>query len=92
MTINIEGKLYVPPSAHVTVRTRGIFIQGELKIDPPSSLEGLRVQLVGVEDVRFVPNGENGDRCEVGGCNEGSKPVVVSIIFCFMQMCAHAAI
>jgi len=64
----------------VTIRTRGIFIQGELQIDPPSSLEGLRVRLVGVDDVLFVPNDENADRCDVEGCNEGSKPVVVSII------------
>ncbi len=79
-TINIEGKLYVPPSAHVTIRTRGMFIQGELTIDPPEGLDGLRVQLVGVEDVVFVPNGENVEKCGVGGCNEGSKPVVVSIL------------
>ena len=77
-TINVEGKLYVPPSAHATIRTRGVFIQGELQIDPPSSLEGLRVQLEGVDDVLFVPHAENADRCDVGGCNEGSKPVVVS--------------
>ncbi len=83
-TLNIEGKLYVPPSAHATIRTRGVFVQGELMIDPPEQLDGLKVELVGVEDVVFVPHEENVGKCGVGGCNEGSKPVVVSVMMMLM--------
>ena len=89
-TLNIEGKLHVPSSAQATLRTRGIFIQGELQIDPPTaSAEGLRVQLVGTDDVVFVPNDENVEKCAVGGCNEGSKPVVVSRNIHILHMMQH---
>ena len=69
--------LRVPSSARAILRTTAAFVQGELVVDPPDAGDGLRVLLVGMEDVACVPPAENANVCEVGACNAGSEAVVV---------------
>jgi hypothetical protein len=80
--LNVEGMLYFPSSANVTIQTPHIFVQGKLKMDPPastSSSNSIRIRMVGEEDQYLHPHEENAALCDEGtGCSVGKKAIVVA--------------
>ena len=82
--IDIQGMLYFPPSTHGILETSHMFIQGELKIDPPENAEANRVtiNLIGLdEDVFLAPHPHNAMACMSyanGKCPLGKRPIAVA--------------
>jgi len=77
--LNIQGKLYFPSSAGLTIRTTHVFVLGVLRMDPPDT--SVRFQMFGTEEQFLYPIGEN---LEAGvcdptmGCKLGKKPFAVA--------------
>jgi len=79
--LNILGKLEFPDGTALTLKTPYIFVQGSLKMESIGSIgasEKIKIILTGDTDVMFTPNGNNAALCPSGGCNVGSRPVVVA--------------
>ena len=79
--IRIEGKLYSPPTASVTLRTTFVLVLGIWEMDEPNSGQ-VKVSLFGEDDVSFVqhPQQPNPNACNAtsGGCNIGKKVIAVA--------------
>ena len=79
--LNILGKLEIPDSSKLTITTPYVFVQGILKMTSTAQVQEnpyINIVLTNDTDVSFVPNGVNADLCPSGGCNVGSRPVVVA--------------
>lgn len=79
--INVEGMLYFPSTANLTLQTTHIIVQGILKMDPPSVALGNKVtiRLVGSENRFLFPHSENAMACDSStGCDIGKKAIVVA--------------
>ncbi len=80
--INVEGMLYFPSTANLTLKTTHIIVQGILKMDPPSVALGNRVtiHMVGSGHVQSLfPHPENAMQCDtLAGCNIGKKVIAVA--------------
>mmetsp|Transcript_16327 Transcript_16327/g.23934 ORF Transcript_16327/g.23934 Transcript_16327/m.23934 type:complete len:1770 (-) Transcript_16327:229-5538(-) len=81
--LHIEGKLDVPNSARVTIRTPFIIVEGELSMtseEKVTDTPNIRVIMTGDSDISFVPNSQNANACGGFGqpCQIGSKPIVVA--------------
>lgn len=79
--LNIIGKLDFPSGTKVTVKTPYVFVQGELAMSSDAVVDGeedVKIVLTGSEDVMFMPSSPNTAACPSGGCNVGSRPIVVA--------------
>jgi len=79
--LNIKGKLDFPDGTKVTLRTTGIFVQGELSMTSTKVVDGIPdiiLQFTGTENVFFTPDEPNTDACAGSPCNLGPKPFVVA--------------
>ena len=75
--LNIEGKLYFPPEAHVKIRTTHVWVQGELVIDAPLSYNKVEISLFGTSTAFLTPHfSQNPNACP-NGCDFGKKPIAV---------------
>ena len=75
--LRIEGKLYFPSSASVTIRTKFVWVLGLLKMDTPDITNQVKFSLFGDELQTFVSSGDGHCSSMSGGCNMGSKVIAV---------------
>lgn len=54
--LNILGRLHFPPTAHVTVKTTSVIVQGMLSAEEPSVGNKVKVTLFGTDEVMFYPH------------------------------------
>ena len=84
MGIDVQGMLYFPPSAHGTLETSFLIIQGVLKMDPPgfSKAEQVTIKLIGDDtDIFLAPHPHNAMACSSyidGKCPLGKRPIAVA--------------
>lgn len=78
--LNVEGMLYFPSSANVTLEPRRVFVQGILKMDPPAPGNQVKFRLVGPdEDEYLFPHPDNAMSCDATtGCKVGKRPIAVA--------------
>ena len=78
--LRIEGKLYFPPEASITIRTIFVMVLGILKMDNPLVGNEVKFSLYGEEDIFFTADPEIQNpitsQCE-NGCKIGKKPIAV---------------
>lgn len=78
--LRIEGKLYFPPEASITIRTIFVMVLGILKMDNPTVGNEVKFSLYGEEDIFFTADPEKQNpitsQC-VNGCKIGKKPIAV---------------
>jgi len=79
----VEGMLYIPPIANVTIRTTHVFVMGGIfKADMRTTASSNRVKfdLYGDDEIEYTTKPEDSvdlPTCVGGGCNFGSKAVAV---------------
>jgi len=81
--LNVEGMLYVPSSANLTIEATRVVVQGILKVDPPAEGRTLRFSMInspgGATPEFFVPHPENAEACDATtGCPIGKRAVAVA--------------
>eukprot|EP00591_Stephanopyxis_turris_P010685 CAMPEP_0195530994 /NCGR_PEP_ID=MMETSP0794_2-20130614/34107_1 /TAXON_ID=515487 /ORGANISM="Stephanopyxis turris, Strain CCMP 815" /LENGTH=1734 /DNA_ID=CAMNT_0040662623 /DNA_START=145 /DNA_END=5349 /DNA_ORIENTATION=- len=85
--LDIQGKLLIPSTAKVTIKTPVLLVQGELVIDAPDQVisptnQNVKIVMTGTDDLTFTPNAQNHGTC-IGGndadaCVIGKKAIVVA--------------
>ena len=79
--LRIEGKLYFPPEASLTISTIYVMVLGILKMDTPLVGNQVKFHLKGEENQDFVASDKQDPartgRCIGGGCNIGKKAIAV---------------
>ena len=84
--LNVEGMLYVPPSANLTIEATRIIVQGILKVEPPSEGNAVKFSMINppagtpAEELEyFVPHPDNAAACDATtGCPIGKRAVAVA--------------
>jgi len=76
--LNIQGKLYFPPTASVEIYTTHVFVMGALEMDPPADQNIVKFQFFGTDTKFLYPVGNNEGACGDIGCEVGKKPFVVA--------------
>ena len=73
----IEGKLYFPPEASVTIKTKFVWVLGLLKMDTPAVDNLVKFHMVGDDLQTYTSSGMGPCSAMNGGCNQGSKVIAV---------------
>ncbi len=76
--LRVEGKLYFPPSASLTIRTTFVLVLGVLKMDVPAPGKYVKISLFGEDDIYFMPTAQNSAACSSPGCKIGKKVIAVA--------------
>jgi len=77
--LNIEGMLYFPSSAKVTLELDHLFVQGTLKMDAPLVGNSVTFFMTGTEDRSLYPHPDNSAACDpVDGCSMGKRAIAVA--------------
>ena len=82
--LNVEGMLYIPPSASLTIEATRIVVQGTLKIEPPAEGNAVRFAMINPpapmpELEYFSPHPDNAAACDAAtGCPIGKRAVAVA--------------
>lgn len=74
--LKIEGKLFIPSTANLIVRTSYVFVLGFLDIDVPDLGNQVKFSLFGDEPVTFTADSIMA-KCGGDGCDMGSKVIAV---------------
>jgi hypothetical protein len=76
--LRIEGMLYFPPSANVSIRTTHVFVVGTLKIDTPYSGNQVKFSLYGEDDAVYTNTAGYSSLAQCpSSCNFGPKAIAV---------------
>lgn len=77
--LSIDGKLFFPKTANVTLRTKFVWVVGILDIDTPDDSNQVKFSLYGDELQTYTATSSESNLCtpEIGGCNLGSKVIAV---------------
>lgn len=77
--LNVEGMLYFPSSAKVTLELDHMFVQGTLKMDAPLVGNSVTFFMTGTDDRSLYPHAENSEACDpVSGCSMGKRAIAVA--------------
>eukprot|EP00592_Proboscia_alata_P025355 CAMPEP_0194445784 /NCGR_PEP_ID=MMETSP0176-20130528/128058_1 /TAXON_ID=216777 /ORGANISM="Proboscia alata, Strain PI-D3" /LENGTH=1683 /DNA_ID=CAMNT_0039272393 /DNA_START=372 /DNA_END=5422 /DNA_ORIENTATION=+ len=77
--LNIQGKLFFPPTANVEIYTSHVFIMGVLEMDPPAAGNKVKFRFFGDTDQYLHPIDNNSNACDATeGCKMGKKPFAVA--------------
>ena len=77
--LNIQGKLFFPPTANVEIYTSHVFVMGVLEMEPPAVGNKVKFRFFGDADQYLHPIGNNAHACDANeGCKMGKKPFAVA--------------
>ena len=79
--LHIKGKLVIPEGVKLTIKTPYVIVEGALEMKSTGMIKGeekVKIILTGNDDVYFTPEAPNTAFCPSGGCNVGSRPIVVA--------------
>ena len=77
--LNIQGKLFFPPTANVEIYTSHVFVMGVLEMEPPAAGNKVKFRFFGVANQFLRPIENNAHECDAtSGCNLGKKPFAVA--------------
>jgi len=79
--LRIEGMLYFPPEANLTIRSTHVHVLGILKMDLPLPENKVKISLYGEDDLKFVASDRQDPSittlCQGDGCDVGRKHIAV---------------
>mmetsp|Transcript_3088 Transcript_3088/g.3108 ORF Transcript_3088/g.3108 Transcript_3088/m.3108 type:complete len:189 (-) Transcript_3088:8-574(-) len=77
--LNIQGKLFFPPTANVEIYTSHVFVMGVLEMEPPAVGSKVKFRFFGEVDQYLHPIDNNSHACDANeGCKMGKKPFAVA--------------
>lgn len=77
--LNIEGMLYFPSTAKVTLQLDHMFVQGTLKMDAPLVGNTVTFFMTGTENKILYPHYENANACKsTNDCSMGKRAIAVA--------------